>query len=68
MDTAVGHVSVGFAVGMLLLALVLSVVLRRTSIPVGFGITVALAVAYWAINNFVLFRQGYWFYMVLPFW
>ncbi|MFH1811630.1 MAG: adenylate/guanylate cyclase domain-containing protein [Pseudomonadota bacterium] len=52
---------------MLSVALLLGLLLRRVSVPIGIGVTLAIAVAYWAINTFVLFRQGYWFYLVLPF-
>lgn len=52
--------------GMLLLALILGLLLPRVSITPGVVATMAIAIGYWAINTFVLFRQGYWFYQVIP--
>jgi CHASE2 domain-containing sensor protein/class 3 adenylate cyclase len=51
---------------MLGVALLLGLLLPRISIPAGIVVTLAIAVSYWALNTFLLFRQGYWFYLVLP--
>lgn len=53
-------------IGMILVGLLLGLLLKRLSIPLGVLATLALVAGFLLINNYILFRHGYWVYSVLP--